>query len=312
MRVLWLKYGQILPVDTGGKLRSLSLLQELQERVELTFVCYDRDLPAEYGPSISALLPGTHVYSVADIPSWRHTDLRSAVRSVAGHAPLHVTRFTSTEARNRLTELVERTQFDVGICDFLTPTGVFPSRLSKPTVLFEHNVEWSLWRRRTETVNGIRRAVYARETRLTRSYERRMLRRFDATVAVSAIDRDCLLQLEPTASIHVVPTGVDVAGLAPIESCPRAPRLVLFVGSLHWQPNVDGMHWFLDHVWPRVRVAVPDAIFRIADDALRPISSPRRRRHRDLGTCPRCVPICTRPRYRGSPASWRRDTPQDL
>src|SRR5690606_41913576 len=32
---------------------------------------------------------------------------------------------------------------------------------------------------------------------------------------------------------------------------------------MDWLPNQDGMRWFCDEVWPRVREARPDATFQI-------------------------------------------------
>ena len=40
LRILWVKAGKILPVDTGGKIRSYNLLQQLARRHDITFVSY--------------------------------------------------------------------------------------------------------------------------------------------------------------------------------------------------------------------------------------------------------------------------------
>jgi len=36
-------------------------------------------------------------------------------------------------------------------------------------------------------------------------------------------------------------------------------RRVLFLGSLFYYPNLDGLNWFCSQVWPRIRAIVPDA-----------------------------------------------------
>jgi glycosyltransferase involved in cell wall biosynthesis len=47
---------------------------------------------------------------------------------------------------------------------------------------------------------------------------------------------------------------------------PMARSGLLFVGALHdtGAPNYDGLVWFLDQVWPRIRAARPDETLRIA------------------------------------------------
>ena len=62
----------------------------------------------------------------------------------------------------------------------------------------------------------------------------------------------------------MTPTGVDLARFRTGAPDPGAAEpLVVFVGSMDWEPNEDGMLWFHEEVWPQVRTAVPSARLRI-------------------------------------------------
>lgn len=50
---------------------------------------------------------------------------------------------------------------------------------------------------------------------------------------------------------------------------PRRPEIV-FVGSFWHAPNLDGVRWFAERVWPNVRAARPDATFSIAGSHMGP------------------------------------------
>lgn len=266
MRLLWLKYGEILPVDTGGKLRSFHLLRQLSRQSDLTFLSYvDSDVSPDYARELDAQIPGSQVEVAPDMPRWRRPAVMPIVRSLHTGAPLNVTRFTSSRIRRVLSRALAANRYDVLLCDFLTPTLCVPTGVKIPTVLFEHNVESLLWARRTATMPpGPRRWLYQWETTATRRWEQAMLERYDMTLAVSDADRDALQHLAPGARVEVVETGVDAAALAPSDNARvRRSNLVLFVGSMDWQPNEDGVLWFLDTVWPQVRAAVPDAVFRM-------------------------------------------------
>ena len=63
----------------------------------------------------------------------------------------------------------------------------------------------------------------------------------------------------PTA---VVPNAVDTEHLQP-DSSPVDPEALLFVGSLNYRPNADGVAWFVEEVLPRVRRARPGAVLTI-------------------------------------------------
>ena len=40
MKILWVKAGKLLPVDTGGKIRSYNILKRLAARHDLTLISY--------------------------------------------------------------------------------------------------------------------------------------------------------------------------------------------------------------------------------------------------------------------------------
>jgi glycosyltransferase involved in cell wall biosynthesis len=55
-----------------------------------------------------------------------------------------------------------------------------------------------------------------------------------------------------------VENGVDPAYFRP-ENVQREPARLLFLGSLDWRPNLDGVRLLLDRVFPAVRATVPSA-----------------------------------------------------
>ena len=42
------------------------------------------------------------------------------------------------------------------------------------------------------------------------------------------------------------------------------PKRFLFLGSLDWEPNVKGVKWLIESVWPKVKKQLPDAQLHIA------------------------------------------------
>ena len=79
-----------------------------------------------------------------------------------------------------------------------------------------------------------------------------MVDAYDLVVVPSEADA-AILGLE----VAVVPNGVDPARFRPTP-IPPDPVLV-FTGSLNWQPNIDGLSWFCRDIFPIVRRCVPDA-----------------------------------------------------
>src|SRR5262249_59315530 len=59
MKILWVKAGKLLPVDTGGKIRSYNILRKIAGRHEVTFLSYYGGRRGEaYEREIRERLPG--------------------------------------------------------------------------------------------------------------------------------------------------------------------------------------------------------------------------------------------------------------
>jgi glycosyltransferase involved in cell wall biosynthesis len=63
-------------------------------------------------------------------------------------------------------------------------------------------------------------------------------------------------------NIHVVPNGVQL-GAEPDPARRSTQPEVIFTGVMSYPPNIDAAGYFARSIWPRVRDAVPDAVFRI-------------------------------------------------
>jgi glycosyltransferase involved in cell wall biosynthesis len=84
---------------------------------------------------------------------------------------------------------------------------------------------------------------------------------------LSARDREDMAGMTDPARIEVVPTGVDVASYRTAAgSSPERP-IVMFLGSMDWEANIDAVDYFCRDIWPAVRRAVPGARFRIVGRA---------------------------------------------
>ena len=179
-------------------------------------------------------------------------------------APYSVSKFHCDEVEQFIALSAREGRFDVMICDFLAASLNFPRPLGAPTVLFQHNVESVLWNRRARhEVNPFRRAVATVEAAKMLRYERATVGQFHHVIAVSDNDRDLMSTMTSTQRMTVVPTGVDLSEYRRARSAAERAPLVVFLGSMDWEPNIDGVGWFVQQVWPQVLRVVPGARFRI-------------------------------------------------
>jgi len=178
--------------------------------------------------------------------------------------PYAVSRFASSQVREKLQHCLGTGKPDVVVCDFLDAAINFPEQTAIPSVLFQHNVESEIWRRHAETEgNPLKRLVYGMEFKRILAYEKSALQRFHHVIAVSEHDRTLMSAWADPSHISVVPTGVDLHRFHPDPAQAPVQPLVMFVGAMDWMPNVDAVDYFCREIWPAIERRVPGARFRI-------------------------------------------------
>src|SRR5205085_11778585 len=121
------------------------------------------------------------------------------------------------------------------------------------------NVETMIWRRHVEHAGDpIKRAYFKLQAARMYRYERRVSREAGHIVAVSRTDADEMRRLFDVLRVTEIPTGVNIEYFLP----PDAPSTggptgtaadLVFVGSMDWLPNVDGVMYFVKEILPLIR-----------------------------------------------------------
>lgn len=125
--------------------------------------------------------------------------------------------------------------------------GLYSPLNAIPVVYRAHNRESQIWRRKAELATGIERALLSHQAKRVEIFEDSLVA---AAYAVAAVSEEDLLQFpDSNAKRGVVPIGFE------FTQPPKFPResqviQLLYVGKLDWQPNRDGLRWFLREVWP--------------------------------------------------------------
>jgi glycosyltransferase involved in cell wall biosynthesis len=91
-------------------------------------------------------------------------------------------------------------------------------------------------------------------------HERRLKSRFDVVAVCSEADRG---RLGNDPDVRVIPNGFEAPAIEPCRT-PTSPPRIGFIGLLEYEPNAEGVRWFVDHCWPTLRDRVPGIRFRLA------------------------------------------------
>ena len=265
MKILWVKADKILPVHSGGNIRSFHIARQLASSHQLTFFSYYGGMvDAAYESELAKQFPGAVCVATGKPEGSGGARALDYLLRLPNVAPYAVSRFGSASVQSRLEADYGQRRFDVVVCDFLDAAVNFPQTLTIPTVLFQHNVESEIWRRHVENEsNPARKLMYKLEFGKMLRYEREVVRKFDHVIAVSEHDRELMSAWVDASRITVVPTGVDLQQYKFDPQVSSKSPLVMFVGAMDWEPNIDAVEHFCRDIWPSVCSAVPGAKFRI-------------------------------------------------
>ena len=157
---------------------------------------------------------------------------RDLVLNLLSSLPYAIQKYRSTAMRRTIERELRLGDFEIVVCDFLASTINLPPGSRRPSVLFQHNVESTIWRRHFETqTNSAKREFFRRQWRRMLKYEQAACAEFDAVVAVSKVDRNLMLQEFGLADVYEVPTGVDTDFFRPLSS---ARALRSWCSSVRW------------------------------------------------------------------------------
>lgn len=265
LRILWVKVGGLWPVNTGGRLRSFHLLQQLSQRHDISVITTHH--PAEDQAELARHLPQCRLVTSVPHESVKRNSPRfllMLLRSWFSALPVDLYKGRVREVHTLVARALDSGNFDLCVADFLFAVPNVPLGGPVPVVFFAHNVEYMIWQRLGTTVTGwLRRAVLALEWRKMRRYEGDACRRASLTVAVSEEDGRLLKLLAPSATIRAIPTGVDIDYFKPALTTRESAAALVFTGSMDWHPNEDAMVYFISTILPLVRCVIPDVSLTI-------------------------------------------------
>lgn len=257
MKILWVKAGGLVPLDTGGKIRSYHILKELARQHDVTLFTFYAAHPHDSHDELRRVLSRVECYPLA-IPAPGSTgDLINYARHVFSSYPYSMAKFYGPGVAEALWKLIHTERHNVIVCDFIVAAGVIPWEFPCPKVLFSHNVEAIIWQRHFRVArNPLWKAICWREYRTMARAERTFLQRADHILTVSATDRDFFARFIDPCKITAIPTGVDADYFQP-DGTAEKENMLVFTGSMDWLPNEDAVFYFADEILPRIRDQIP-------------------------------------------------------
>lgn len=190
-----------------------------------------------------------------------------AIRNLFSPKSFHVSRFESKQYEEKLIELLQNNEYDIVQLEtlYLTPYMDTIRKYSNAIITMRsHNVEHEIWERITQNTKLLPKKIYLDYlTKKLKNFELDTLNDYDYLISVTDRDLKKFKQMGYKNGAMASPIGLQ---MDKYRGIPRKLQGndISFIGSMDWRPNIEGLRWFLDEVWPEIHRKYPETKFHIA------------------------------------------------
>jgi len=282
MRILFLSHRIPYPPNKGDKIRSFNILKHLAERHEIHLATLiDDPVDLQYIESLSGMVKSIHY----DIIQPSRKKALSAFALLRNN-PISVAYFFSGKLLSEIESLIHKTAFDVIFCssspmaEYLfrskdsqppslpasQPPSFPASQLpgipaSRPLFIMDLiDVDSQKWRDYAIRSSFPMRWIYQKEAACLAGYESKIAAFFDTILLVSELEKKILRDSVPNGNVVAMPNGVDSDYFSPEfkSDFKKDGPVLTFTGVMDYWPNVEGVKWFVENVFPIARKSIPD------------------------------------------------------
>jgi glycosyltransferase involved in cell wall biosynthesis len=178
-----------------------------------------------------------------------------------------VSRYFDEDAAKLLENVLHEQEFDIiqfeGL--FVVPyLDVVKAHSNARLIYRAHNIVFDVWERLAYTERFTPRRRYLEFlARRLKSYETEQINRFHQIFAISEPDRQSILRFGCETNLDVFPVALDMEKYITAPANFGFPTL-FHLGAMDWQPNREGLEWFLDEIWPDIEKLNSELRFYIA------------------------------------------------
>ncbi|MDW8273222.1 MAG: glycosyltransferase family 4 protein [Chitinophagales bacterium] len=179
----------------------------------------------------------------------------------------NIKRFDAPQLHRKIKEILQQQKFDIVQLEsvYMAPyIATIRKYTDAKIVLRAHNIEYTIWERLAKSEISILKKYYLQllATQL-RKYETEMINQYDGITYITPEEGKIIEQMGCTKPTCFIPFGIPVSNYKP-DSKHEEPYSVFSLGAMNWLPNLEGLKWFLNEIWPRIIKEIPEAKFYIA------------------------------------------------
>jgi polysaccharide biosynthesis protein PslH len=173
--------------------------------------------------------------------------------SIAKSLPYSAAKYITPTYIQQVKAQLQRHPYDAIVLDHAQLAWLLPHLDRQlPVICIAHNLEHDMyfqhWRNST---NRVAKWVYQREAALMQQLENRLAIETNQMWTLTEFDADYFRKIAGAG--YIQPLSLPSGFIPPTSTTPLPKRFDIgIIGSWSWKPNVEGLEWFLQEVYPQL------------------------------------------------------------
>lgn len=184
--------------------------------------------------------------------------IKNMLLSIVNGIPLNIYRNKCADMHNMVDKILCKNKIDVIIADHLEVFQYVPRKWWERTILHEHNAEYKIWSRYAQVHSFPMKIAISFEAKRLERYEKRACEKSSIVMAAPK-DLEFIsggkLTKKYLITYHM---GNDEILNLPELVYDNKRFNILFIGTLTWQANIEGIRWFIEKVFPVIEKKYPN------------------------------------------------------
>jgi polysaccharide biosynthesis protein PslH len=257
--ILFLTHLFPYPPDDGGRIVTFNTIKELKKYGHNIYLCC-------FSEEDNTKLPLDIYYSI--VPFSYKNSYFALLKNLFEHMPYNMKKYISSIMEKEVEKILSKFKIDIVYIDHLHMA--YYAKLVKQRypniklILRQHNVESTIFERAfLEESNPLKKAyLYLQYKKLYR-YESYITNLFKKIYTITEEDKVRLMKMNKAVSIKNLPAGVDTEKYYPMGNPKNDDPTILFLGTMSWLPNINGVEWFIKDIFPTIIKHYPNLKFYI-------------------------------------------------
>lgn len=254
MEILLLTHMYPYPPDDGGRIVTYnSIKYDAESGNKITLITFNNEV-------IKTVLD-KHAEVHIIVKDTRNNYVKM-LSNLFSSMPYNLSKYYDEKVITKIDEIIKSKNIELVYIDHLHMAfyGEYIKNryLQIPVVLRQHNVESTIMDRFYKTQKNLIVKLYAMyQYRKLYNFESRITSIFDKCFMITEDDVVRMKKMNNCVKAVAIPAGVDIDKYQPINTIHNENSIV-FLGSMNWLPNEDAITWFVDKMFNRVLLDVPD------------------------------------------------------